>query len=86
LAIAHRVEELCAYAVEALEGVGVQVLSGRVANDRAGILIIAGDAQRLELMSGAGVDAALRGAGIRIGVHYYNAIEDIDRMVISLKG
>lgn len=85
-AIASRVEALCTYAVEALDGIGVQVLSGRSAEGRAGILIIEGDAHRLDRLSRSGVSAMLRGAGIRIGIHYYNTQADIDSLVEALKG
>ena len=83
--IANRVDALCTYAIEQLDAIGIPVLNGRDPAHRAGILIIKGDRTRLDKLEERGVQAALRGAGIRIGLHYYNNKEDIDRLVVALK-
>lgn len=82
-AVAERVDRLCSDAVERLDRAGVRVLSGRDPAARAGILIIEGGEDRLARMRQAGVQAQLRGAGIRIGVHFYNDGEDVERLVAA---
>lgn len=83
-AVSERVEALCGLAVERLGRAGVQLLSGHHPDTRGGILIIAGGADRLARMQQAGVQAQLRGAGIRVGVHFYNNEADVERLVASV--
>jgi cysteine desulfurase/selenocysteine lyase len=82
-AIAARVRQLTDLAVEQLDRANVKLLNGRDPAHRAGILMIEGDQQRLDRMRQAGVQAQLRGAGIRIGLHHYNNGEDVERLVES---
>jgi selenocysteine lyase/cysteine desulfurase len=84
-AIAKRVDLLCDHAVNALDAAGVRVLNGRDPMQRAGILMIEGDRHRLSKLHGHGVQVAMRGKGIRLGVHFYNTTEDLDRLVEALK-
>jgi site-specific DNA-methyltransferase (adenine-specific) len=65
-------------------GVFLRVINGRDPLHRAGILMIEGDQQRLDQMCQAGVQAQLRGAGIRIGIHFYNDEGDVERLVGAL--
>lgn len=81
-----RVRELGQYAVQRFDRAGIRVLHGRDPATRAGILILEGGADRLDLLKAAGMPAQLRGAGIRIGVHFYNEEAEIDRMVAVLAG
>lgn len=80
-AIAQRVRHLCDYAVERLQKADVRILNGTDPTTRSGILILEGDEKRLAKMKEAGVQAQLRGAGIRIGIHFYNNEEDVERLV-----
>lgn len=83
-AIAERVQQLFDLAVQRLDKAGVHILNGRDPVTRAGILMIEGDENRLAKMREAGVQAQLRGAGIRIGIHFYNDEEDIEKLVKAL--
>jgi selenocysteine lyase/cysteine desulfurase len=83
-AVAERVRGLCDLAVASLDRIGVRVINGRDPLHRAGILMIEGDQQRLDRMRQAGVQAQLRGAGIRIGIHFYNDEGDVERLVGAL--
>jgi len=83
--IMDRVDALCTLTIEELDAIGIPVLSGRKQNGRSGFMIIEGGQERLELMQNAGVLAALRGSGIRIGLHFYNSPEDIHKLVEVLK-
>jgi len=84
-AITGRVEALCTLTIEELDAIGIPVLNGGNENGRSGFMIIEGGQERLELMQNAGVLAALRGSGIRIGLHFYNSAEDISRLVERLR-
>lgn len=79
-AISERVQQLCGHAVDRLHSAGVHVLSGTDPATRGGILIIDGDEKRLAKMREVGVQAQLRGAGIRIGIHFYNNKEDVEQL------
>lgn len=83
-AVQTRVRQLCDLAIEQLDKAGVRTLSGMDPAVRASILIIEGDEKRLAKMREAGVQAQLRGAGIRIGIHFYNNVEDVERLVASI--
>ncbi len=80
-AVNARVQQLCDLAVDQLQKAGVRVLNGTDPSTRGGILIIEGDEKRLAKMREAGVQGQLRGAGIRVGIHFYNNEEDVERMV-----
>ncbi len=80
-AVAQRVQHLCDLAVERMDRAGIRILNGTDPATRAGILIIEGDEKRLAKMRAAGVQAQLRGAGIRIGIHFYNNEEDVECLV-----
>lgn len=80
-AVSERVQQLCDHAVAQLQKAGVRVLNGTDPVTRGGILIIEGDEKRLAKMREAGVQAQLRGMGIRIGIHFYNNEEDVERLV-----
>ncbi len=83
-AITERVIGLFTYAVDRLDDAGVKILNGRDPIGRAGILMIEGDEELLAGLKEKGVQVALRGQGIRIGIHYYNSTMDIDRLVEAL--
>lgn len=83
-AVQARVRQLTDLAVEQLHKAGVRILSGMDPAARAGILVVDGDGDRLAKMREAGVQAQLRGAGIRIGIHFYNNGEDIEDLVKAL--
>jgi selenocysteine lyase/cysteine desulfurase len=83
-AIAERVNGLFEYAVDELDRIGVKVLNGRDPACRAGILMIEGDEALLSRSKEKGIRVALRGQGIRVGIHYYNTVMDIDRLVKAL--
>lgn len=80
-AVATRVRGITDLAVNELDRANVKLLNGRDPDHRAGILMIEGDSKRLERMRAAGVQAQMRGAGIRIGLHFYNNEEDVARLV-----
>lgn len=84
-AIRDRVQELCEHAVRELDAIGVALLHGRDQRSRAGILLIEGGQKRLALLTQRGIQVALRGKGIRVGIHFYNTVADIDRLVEALK-
>lgn len=84
-AILDRVDALCTLTIEELNGIGIPVLNGANEKGRSGFMIIEGDQQRLDRMQNAGVLGALRGSGIRIGLHFYNSAQDIQRLVEALK-
>ncbi|MBX2981151.1 MAG: aminotransferase class V-fold PLP-dependent enzyme [Flavobacteriales bacterium] len=83
-AVRERLLQLCDLAVDQLQKAGVRVLNGTDPATRGGILIIEGDEKHLTKMREAGVQAQLRGAGIRIGIHFYNDEEDVERLVKAL--
>lgn len=83
-AVASRVRTLCDLAVDRLDSAGVQLLNGRDAASRGGILIIAGGPEQLARMQQSGVQAQVRGAGIRVGFHFYNNEADVERLVASV--
>lgn len=85
-AIADRTSTLCDHAIARFDAVGIAVLHGREPKHRAGILMIEGDAKTVELLTAAKVQVAQRGAGIRLGVHYYNNEQDIERLVEAIVG
>lgn len=85
-AVRERLLQLCDHAVDRLSSAGVRILNGTDPTTRGGILIIEGDEKRLAKMREAGVQAQLRGAGIRIGIHFYNNGEDVERLVKALTG
>ncbi|MCL4282610.1 MAG: aminotransferase class V-fold PLP-dependent enzyme [Flavobacteriales bacterium] len=84
-AVAERVQRLCDRAVAGLDRAGVRVLNGREPAHRTGILMIEGGQQRLDRMRQAGVQAQLRGAGIRLGIHFYNNEQDVEQLVEALR-
>ncbi len=79
--IAGHVSGLCSYALAKFEAAGITVVHGRDPEHRAGILVLQGDEQRVNKLAQQGVRVAYRGAGIRVGIHFYNTEEDIDRLV-----
>ena len=83
-AITDRVNSLFTYAVDRLDDAGVKILNGRDPIGHAGILMIEGDEALLAGLKEKGVQVALRGQGIRVGIHYYNSTTDIDRLVEAL--
>jgi len=83
-AVAGRVRALCDLAVDRFDRAGVQLLNGRDPATRGGILIIAGGPEQLARMQRAGVQAQVRGAGIRVGFHFYNNETDVERLVASV--
>jgi selenocysteine lyase/cysteine desulfurase len=80
-AVAERVHQLCDLAVRRLQETGVRILNGVDPKIRAGIIMMEGGEERLAKLRNAGVQAQLRGAGIRIGIHFYNNEEDVERLV-----
>lgn len=78
--VAH-VNALCAYAVDRFDAAGIAVLRGRRADQRAGILLLQGDEARVKHLEQHRVKVAFRGKGVRVGIHFYNATADIDRLV-----
>ncbi|HRF82591.1 MAG TPA: aminotransferase class V-fold PLP-dependent enzyme [Flavobacteriales bacterium] len=79
--IADHVSALCGYAIERFDTAGIAVLHGRVAEQRAGILLLQGEEAQVERMAEYRVKVAFRGSGIRVGIHFYNNTADIDRLV-----
>jgi selenocysteine lyase/cysteine desulfurase len=82
--IAERVHVLCAYAIARFDAAGITVLNGRAPDQRGGILMIAGDEALTARLLHKKVQVAQRGAGIRVGIHYYNTKQDIDRLVDAI--
>ncbi len=80
-AIMERVHHLCDHAVDQLHKAGIRIYSGTDPKTRAGIILFEGGEERLAKLKQAGVQAQLRGAGIRIGIHFYNNEEDVERLV-----
>lgn len=76
-----RVKELCDRAVVKIQSAGIRVLHGTDAGHRAGILILEGDKVRQQYLEQHGCPTQLRGAGLRIGIHFYNNEADVDRFV-----
>ena len=83
-AVWARVQQLTAFAVQRMDAAGVRILNGTDAATRAGILIIEGGKERQAILRAAGIPAQLRGAGLRIGIHFYNNEEDIEKLVKAL--
>jgi selenocysteine lyase/cysteine desulfurase len=83
-AVWERVQRLTAYAVSALHRAGIAVINGTDPAHRAGILIIEGGSERQARLREAGIPVQLRGAGLRLGIHFYNQEEEIDRLVQAL--
>jgi selenocysteine lyase/cysteine desulfurase len=79
--IAAHVSALCTCALERFDAVGIPVLHGRHADQRAGILVLQGDEARVKRLEEQRVKVAYRGKGIRVGIHFYNNEADIDRLV-----
>ncbi|HMN06124.1 MAG TPA: aminotransferase class V-fold PLP-dependent enzyme [Flavobacteriales bacterium] len=82
----ERVKGLCDRAVEKIQASGVRILNGTDAAHRAGILIIEGDKKRQQYLEQHGCPTQLRGAGLRIGIHFYNNEEEVDRFAEVLAG
>jgi selenocysteine lyase/cysteine desulfurase len=80
-AIAEHIDALCTYAIARFDAAGIPVLNGRDPDQRAGILLLQGDEQRVKRLEQQGVKVAYRGAGIRVGIHFYNNEADVDRLV-----
>ncbi|HRN35533.1 MAG TPA: aminotransferase class V-fold PLP-dependent enzyme [Flavobacteriales bacterium] len=80
-----RVQELTAHAVQRLDAAGVRILNGSNARDRAGILIIEGGKERQALLKAANIPVQLRGAGLRLGIHFYNTEAEVERLVEVLR-
>ena len=84
-AVWARVQQTCAYAVARFDELGIRILHGREAATRAGIIILEGGQERLDLLRSAGIPAQLRGAGIRIGIHFHTDEFEIDHLATVLK-
>jgi selenocysteine lyase/cysteine desulfurase len=80
-AIAEQLDALCSYAIARFDAAGIPVLNGRDPAQRAGILLLQGDEQRVKRLEQQGVKVAFRGAGIRVGIHLYNNEADVERLV-----
>lgn len=81
--IARRILELSAYVIERLSAGGFQILSPIEDSQRSGI-VIAGVEQPGRIwkrLLAKGVFVSPRGGGLRIGPHFYNTHEEIDRFV-----
>ncbi len=78
-AVAARVKALCDRAVEKFQAAGVRILNGTDPAHRAGIIIIEGGEERLKYLRDHGCPVQLRGAGLRVGIHFYNNEEEVDR-------
>jgi len=85
-AVWERVQYVNAYAVQELQRAGVRILNGTDADTRAGILIIEGGKERQAVMHAAGIPAQLRGAGIRLGIHFYHNGQEVHRLAEVLRG
>jgi selenocysteine lyase/cysteine desulfurase len=81
--IFRRILELSAYAAERLEDRGFRVLSPREERFRSGIVIAEMNAavRVWKRLLARGVFVSPRGGGLRIGPHFYNTPEEIDRLV-----
>lgn len=85
-AIETRIVELCDYLIAGLESRGVAVTSPRIPGRRSGIVTFAVDepAALLERLSAAGVIVSLREGVLRVGIHFYNNTDDLDRLLTEL--
>lgn len=79
--IADHVNALCAYAIDRFDAAGITVINGRDTVHCAGILLLQGDEAQVKRLEEHQVKVAFRGAGIRVGIHFYNNTGDIDRLV-----
>ena len=79
--IAAHVSALCTYALERFDAAGITVLYGHRPEQRAGILVLQGDEARVKRLEEQRVKVAYRDKGIRVGIHFYNNAQDIDRLV-----
>lgn len=77
--IAERVRLLCDRAVEKFQAADVRILNGSDAGHRAGIIMIEGGKARMEHLRSHGCPVQLRGAGLRVGIHFYNNEAEVDR-------
>jgi selenocysteine lyase/cysteine desulfurase len=69
---------------QALESIGIKVYSDRSRNSRSAIVQFEGsEALAAELLN-KGIRTSFRGTGIRVGVHWYNTTEDVDRLIAAL--
>lgn len=84
--IADRILELVHYLHEKLDEAGIWVLSTRDEEHMSGIAVVDVDEPK-EVVAGLrdrGIFVSTRGQGIRVSLHYYNDVSDIDRFVEAL--
>ena len=87
-AVAEQVLSLAAYAAEALDKRGCEVTSPREDASRSGLVMFRHPSRAnedvLQVLTDAGVTAAVRGGRVRFAPHFYNTPEEIDRAVEAL--
>ena len=87
-AVAEQVLSLAAYAAEALDKRGYEVTSPREDASRSGLVMFRHPSRAnedvLQVLTDAGVTAAVRGGRVRFAPHFYNTPEEIDRAVEAL--
>lgn len=84
--ILDKVRALVSYTHEQLQLRGLQTIYGFEGREAGSILFVEGDQRILSALEEKKVLAAARGKGIRIGLHYYNNFEDVDRFVEIYSG
>mgnify|MGYP000680806888 CR=1 FL=1 len=80
-AILEEVHKLVNYTREQLQLKGLGSIYTFEGREAGSILFVEGDQSTLNALEEKKVLAAARGKGIRIGLHYYNNFEDVDRFV-----
>lgn len=81
----EKIRALHEHAIEGLKQKGYEILSPLKQENRSGILTFGSSRHApekiFERLTEAHVVAALRGGGIRISPHFYNTVEEVDRML-----
>jgi len=76
--------------MQQLDEKGYKVISSRVPEERSGIVVCrtrnAGAAEVYKHLLGQNIITAARRELLRISPHFYNSIEDIDRLIAALPG
>ena len=86
--IAIRVTRLTNYLRDRLTESGVEILSPATGDARSGITLIGVDRPRdmAAKLGQKNIFVSARGQGLRISVHYYNNLKDIDLFIDALAG
>lgn len=79
--IYKRVLELRKYLCEQAAANGWEVLSSYAPQNQSGIISLKGEASWVNLFAEQGVDISFRAGRIRVSIHFYNDVSDIDRLM-----